>query len=86
MPETPPWSGMSVGDHDDRLLQQALKLLEGKTRVSTSLLQRQLRIGFPRAARLMDQLEEMGAVAPDEGGGRSREVLYRPESAEDAIL
>jgi len=39
--------------------------------VSTSLLQRQLRIGFPRAARLMDQLEEMGVVATDEGGGRS---------------
>jgi DNA segregation ATPase FtsK/SpoIIIE, S-DNA-T family len=86
MPETPPWSGMGGGDQDDKLLQQALKLLQAKTRVSTSLLQRQLRIGFPRAARLMDQLEEMGAVAPDEGGGRSREVLYRPESAEDAIL
>jgi S-DNA-T family DNA segregation ATPase FtsK/SpoIIIE len=39
------------------------------------MLQRQLRIGFPRAARLMEQLEEMGAVGPDEGGGRSREVL-----------
>lgn len=86
MPETPPWAGMGPPDQDDRLLQQALKLLEGKTRISTSLLQRQLRIGFPRAARLMDQLEEMGAVASDEGGGRSREVLHRPESAEDSIL
>lgn len=86
MPETAPWSGMGPGSQDDRLLKDALRLLEGKARVSTSLLQRQLRIGFPRAARLMDQLEEMGAVAPDEGGGRSREVLYRPESAEDAIL
>ncbi len=90
MPETPPWAGMGGGDQDDKLLQQALRLLEGKTRVSTSLLQRQLRVGFPRAARLMDQLEDMGAVASDEGGGRSREVLYRPESggstAEDAFL
>jgi len=84
MPTSPPWAGFGAADQTDQLLNQALKLLESKTHVSTSLLQRQLRIGFPRAARLMDQLEEMGAVAPDEGGGRSREVLYRPESDGDA--
>ena len=38
-------------------------MLETKQTVSTSLLQRQLRIGYPRAARLMEQLEEMGYVA-----------------------
>ena len=81
-----PWAALMGHDQVDQLLHQALKLISTRTHVSTSLLQRQLRIGFPRAARLMDQLEEMGAVAPDEGGGRSREVLYRPESAEDAIL
>ena len=86
MPLSPPWAGFSAVDQTDQLLDQALKLLESKTHVSTSLLQRQLRIGFPRAARLMDQLEEMGAVAPDEGGGRSREVLYRPEAGDDAIV
>jgi DNA segregation ATPase FtsK/SpoIIIE, S-DNA-T family len=77
-----PWESF-FGLHDkahDQLLDQALKLISHKTTVSTSLLQRQLRVGFPRAARLMDQLEELGAVGPDEGGGRSREVLYRPES------
>jgi S-DNA-T family DNA segregation ATPase FtsK/SpoIIIE len=84
--EEAPWAALMGADHTDQLLQQALKLISTRTHVSTSLLQRQLRVGFPRAARLMDQLEEMGAVAPDEGGGRSREVLYRPESAEDAIL
>jgi len=84
MPISPPWAGFGAADQTDELFNQALKLLESKTHVSTSLLQRQLRIGFPRAARLMDQLEEMGAVAPDEGGGRSREVLYRPESGGDA--
>jgi S-DNA-T family DNA segregation ATPase FtsK/SpoIIIE len=84
--EEAPWAGLMGGERTDQLLHQALKLISTRTHVSTSLLQRQLRIGFPRAARLMDQLEEMGAVAPDEGGGRSREVFYRPESAEDAIL
>ncbi len=84
--EEAPWAAMMGAEQVDQLLHQALKLISTRTHVSTSLLQRQLRIGFPRAARLMDQLEEMGAVGGDEGGGRSREVLYRPESAEDAIL
>ena len=63
----------------DELLERALELLQTKHQISTSMLQRQLRIGYPRAARLMEQLEEMGAVGPDEGGGRSREVLTRRE-------
>jgi S-DNA-T family DNA segregation ATPase FtsK/SpoIIIE len=42
-------------------------------------LQRALRIGYPRAARLMDLLEEHGYVGPNVGGGRSREVLRGPE-------
>jgi DNA segregation ATPase FtsK/SpoIIIE, S-DNA-T family len=84
--EEAPWAALIGAEQTDQLFHQALKLISTRTHVSTSLLQRQLRIGFPRAARLMDQLEDMGAVAPDEGGGRSREVLYRPESAEDAIL
>ena len=48
-------------------------------RASTSLLQRRLRVGYPRAARLMDQLEELGVVGPSQGGGREREVLQLPE-------
>jgi len=78
-----PWEGMIGGSADeehDEMLEQALRLLETKQTVSTSLLQRQLRIGYPRAARLMEQLEAMGYVAGDEGGGRSRGVLMRSES------
>ncbi|HAX69892.1 MAG TPA: hypothetical protein DCY14_09815, partial [Anaerolineae bacterium] len=44
-------------------------------RASASMLQRRLRIGYPRAARLLDQLEEMGVVGPSQGGGKEREVL-----------
>jgi S-DNA-T family DNA segregation ATPase FtsK/SpoIIIE len=81
-PATLPWAGLleQMGQKDD-LLEQALRLLQTKSQVSTSLLQRHLRIGYPRAARLMEQLEEMGAVGPDEGGGRSRAVLVRREDA-----
>ena len=74
--EAPPWAGMDteVGETDG-LLQEAIALVKRHDRASVSFLQRRLRVGYPRAARLMDQLEEMGFVGPDEGGGRSREVL-----------
>ena len=65
---------MDLDEPPDSLLDQAIALIRGRDRVSTSFIQRQMRIGFPRAARLMDQLEEKGAVGPDEGGGRGREV------------
>ena len=47
-------------------------------RASASLLQRRLKLGDPRAARLLDQLEEMGVVGPSQGGGRERDVLIEP--------
>jgi S-DNA-T family DNA segregation ATPase FtsK/SpoIIIE len=61
-------------------------LVRAKSQISTSLLQRQLRIGFPRAARLMEQLEEMGVVGPDEGAGRSRRVLGQEAETVDRTI
>jgi S-DNA-T family DNA segregation ATPase FtsK/SpoIIIE len=58
----------------DDMFERAKELALEHSRVSTSLLQRRLRIGYPRAARLMDMLEEAGIVGPNEGGG-SRVVL-----------
>jgi S-DNA-T family DNA segregation ATPase FtsK/SpoIIIE len=71
----PPWTSYDSEDEPDDMLQQAMELIQDRDRVSTSFMQRQLRIGFPRAARLMDQLEQRQAVGPDEGGGRGRAVL-----------
>jgi S-DNA-T family DNA segregation ATPase FtsK/SpoIIIE len=71
----PPWTGFEASDDPDDLLAEAIELIEGRDRISTSFVQRHLRIGFPRAARLVDQLEERGLVGPDEGGGRGRQVL-----------
>jgi S-DNA-T family DNA segregation ATPase FtsK/SpoIIIE len=71
----PPWTGFDADDEADSLLNQAIKLAEGRETISTSFVQRQLRVGFPRAARLMDQLEDEGIVGPDRGGGRGRRVL-----------
>ena len=63
----------------DSLYDRALQLATSNRQLSTSLLQRRLRIGYPRAARLMDQLEEEGIVASSAEPGKPREVLYRPE-------
>jgi len=59
----------------DNLIEDAIKLVQQTHRASTSMIQRQLRIGYPRAARLMDELEDLGVVGPSMGTGQEREVL-----------
>jgi S-DNA-T family DNA segregation ATPase FtsK/SpoIIIE len=75
-----PWTGGD--DEDDDLYERALEVAREHTRVSTSLLQRRLRIGYPRAARLVEVLEERGVVGPSDGA-KSREVLLREDSPPD---
>ena len=70
-----PWHGLAAEEEHDDLLEEAIELVRRHQRASTSFLQRRLRIGYPRAARLMDMLEEEGIVGPPESGGRWREVL-----------
>jgi len=79
--EEAPWEALlqEDEDEDDDLLQQAIALVRRTQRASASLLQRRLRIGYPRAARLLDELEALGIVGPSLGGGREREVLVAPE-------
>lgn len=86
--EAAPWEEMmealtSGEDDGDALVEQAIKIVRATQRASTSLIQRRLRIGYPRAARLMDELAELGVVGPSQGGGREREVLLPPEDEED---
>jgi S-DNA-T family DNA segregation ATPase FtsK/SpoIIIE len=80
--DVPPWEKLltepAEGD-DDGLIEQAISVVRGTRRASASLLQRRLRVGYPRAARLLDQLEEMGIVGPSQGGGRERDVLVDEE-------
>lgn len=75
--EAVPWEELveEEDDEGDDLIEQAIELIRKSRRASASLLQRRLRIGFPRAARLLDELEEMGIVGPAQGGGKDREVL-----------
>jgi len=84
--ETPPWEKLlqeTGEDGEDALVEEAISIVQSAKRASASLLQRRLRIGYPRAARLMDQLEEMGIVGPSQGGGRERDVLVTPDEAEE---
>ena len=62
-----------LGD-DSELYQQALDVLKSTRRASTSMLQRRLRIGYNRAARIMEIMEEKGIVGP-ENGSSPREIL-----------
>jgi S-DNA-T family DNA segregation ATPase FtsK/SpoIIIE len=64
----------SEAPEEDELLEKARALAAEHSRVSASMLQRRLRIGYPRAARLMDTLTDEGIVAPSDGGA-SREVI-----------
>ena len=77
--DQPPWDEMleqeAILADRDELVDKAIELVARTQRASASMLQRQLRIGYPRASRLMDELEEMGIIGPSQGGGREREVL-----------
>ncbi len=81
-----PWESLieSHGDEDsDALVEQAIEVVKNAGKASASLLQRRLRVGYPRAARLIDELEDMGVVGPAVGSGKDREVLIDGASDPD---
>ena len=65
-------------DDADALLSQAVDIVRRSDKASASLLQRRLRIGYARAARILDQMEDRGIVGPADGS-RFREVLVTPD-------
>lgn len=83
-----PWEEFLVRqealEERDEVLESAIQLVRQTGEASASLLQRRLRIGYPRAARLIDELEELGVIGEAQAGGRTREVLIdSSESPED---
>ncbi|RMG84064.1 MAG: DNA translocase FtsK, partial [Chloroflexi bacterium] len=62
----------------DPMLEEAIELVVEEREASASLIQRKLGLGYPRAARLMDLLEQLGVIGDAVAGGRSRKVLIEP--------
>lgn len=64
---------------EDELYEEAKNIVISTQKASTSFLQRRLRIGYSRAARLIDMLEEEGVVSPSDGSSKGREVYIKPD-------
>ncbi len=83
--QPPLWTDLApeqqAAPEEDPLYQEAVRLVKEHQRASTSLLQRRLRIGYSRAARLMDLMEERGVIGPaTDGGSRTRQVMNQPHA------
>lgn len=67
---------------DDDLVNQAITIIVQTNNASTAFLQRKLKLGFPRAARIMDEIEEMGIIGPQEGSKARKINITKEEWAE----
>lgn len=67
---------------DDDLVNQAISIIVQTNNASTAFLQRKLKLGFPRAARIMDEIEEMGIIGPQEGSKARKINITKEEWAE----
>lgn len=71
-----------LSDEDEEALERCIEVIMVERKASTSLLQRRLRLGYGRAARMMDLLEQRGFIGPGDGA-KPREVLIAPDEDEE---
>ena len=79
--------GDAPEDDEEALLQKCLDVIVSSDRASTSMLQRKLRLGYNKAARIMDELEQRGCIGPANGSAPRdilRSTLHDPSEAPDA--
>ncbi len=72
-------------EYEDELVPEAIALVRDLGKASTSLLQRRFRIGYTRASRIMDVMEEEGIIGPPTGTSKPREVLDTDEEDENDV-
>ena len=82
--ETESLSGSPFSDYDE-LLPQAVDVILDTKQASVSMLQRRLKLGYSRAARLVDQMEELGVVGPFEGS-KPRQLLITREQWQEMSM
>ncbi len=78
MEDSAPWEQIMEEQEEfggDEMIHQAIDVIKQTGKASASLLQRRLRIGYPRAASLIDELEDMGIIGPPMGASKEREVF-----------
>jgi S-DNA-T family DNA segregation ATPase FtsK/SpoIIIE len=71
----PMFEDMSPIEKGDPMMNDAIELVRREGRASVSMLQRRLRIGYTRAARMVDNMQDKGIIGPPQGGSQVREVL-----------
>jgi S-DNA-T family DNA segregation ATPase FtsK/SpoIIIE len=87
--ERAPWEdlvkglGEGVDEAEEAEIEEAARIVQQYGRASASLLQRKMRLGYPKAARLMDELQKRGFIGRQQVGGKTREVLRRGEDGEE---
>ena len=81
--QQPLWDDIAAAEAEagdrDGMYRQAVEEVRKSGRASISLLQRKLRVGYSRAARMIDQMEADGIIGPEQSGSRGREVLPAPD-------
>lgn len=82
--QKPLWEEEETEEKLDPLFQEAVELVRRQGRASISMLQRRLRIGYTRAARIIDTMEEKGIITPQETGSLTRRVLNYGEGGPPA--
>jgi len=70
-------------EETDELLEEAIELVREEQRASISMLQRHFRIGYTRAARIVDTMDERGVIGPPTGSSKPRDVLLSPPDEDD---
>lgn len=79
-------SGTSdLGDDEDELIEEAIEVIMDCRQASTSMLQRRLKLGYSRAARIIDQIEDRGIIGPSEGS-KPRQILISREDWQEMKL